>query len=141
MAESQGILNVNVVTPTGSIASDETDAVTAPGELGEFEVLPGHIPFLTALHPGVLTLGERQQTVYAVGPGFVRVSPDGAVEVLVESCVVGSDVDVSEAQADLAAATGELDGWDQDPNAEWKNLKARADWAQARLDAHANTSN
>ncbi len=132
---SDGTLQVNVVTPTGPVTSEETDALTAPGELGEFEVLPGHIPFLTALHPGVLTLGEASKTVFAVGPGFVRVSPDGAIEVLVESCEASADIDVDQAQSDYDEASKELDGWDQDPSAEWKNLKARQDWAKARLDA------
>jgi len=130
-------LQVNVVTPKGPITQVETDAVTAPGELGEFEVLPGHIPFLTALHPGVLTLGENDRSIYAVGPGFVRVSPDGEVEVLVEMCVPADEVDVDEARTEYDDATRELDGWNKDPTAEHKNLLARQAWAKARLDAQS----
>ena len=72
----EGGLHVTLVTPTGALVSERTDAVIAPGELGEFEVLPGHIPFLTELHPGVLTIGEnRAKKMYAVGIGFLEVSP------------------------------------------------------------------
>ena len=78
----EGGLHVALVTPTGPIASERTDAVIAPGELGEFQILPGHIPFLTELHPGVLTIGEnRDKKIYAVGVGFLEVSPKGEVRV------------------------------------------------------------
>jgi F0F1-type ATP synthase epsilon subunit len=43
------ILQVNLVTPKGVVAGLEADSVQAPGELGEFELLPGHIPMLAAL--------------------------------------------------------------------------------------------
>jgi hypothetical protein len=54
----QGALRVHMVTPRGKIADQDTDAVTAPGEIGEFEVLPGHVPMLSELHPGVLSLAK-----------------------------------------------------------------------------------
>jgi len=53
------ILGVNLVTPRGIVAHTDADSVQAPGELGEFELLPGHIPMLTALRPGVLTIGTK----------------------------------------------------------------------------------
>ena len=34
------ILGVNLVTPRGVIAHTDADSVQAPGELGEFELLP-----------------------------------------------------------------------------------------------------
>ena len=137
-SKSQGALQVNVVSPTGPITSAETDAVTAPGELGEFEVLPGHIPFLTSLHPGVMTLGEgKNAKVYAVSRGYLRVSASGHVEVLVERAVAGSAVDTEAATEARDAASKELDAWKNKPqDAEWQNIKDRHDWAHAQLTAH-----
>ena len=60
------ILGVNLVTPRGVVAHTDADSVQAPGELGEFELLPGHIPMLTALRPGVLTIGTKTRTRYAI---------------------------------------------------------------------------
>ncbi len=131
-------LKVNVVTPTGALViAEETDAVTAPGELGEFEVLPGHVPFLTSLHPGVLTLGEnRPQQVYAVSRGYLRVAGSGEVEILVEKAVSADKIDKDGATAVCTETGDELDAWKEKPqDAAWKNLKARHDWAQAQLDA------
>jgi F-type H+-transporting ATPase subunit epsilon len=131
-------LTVHMVTPTGSVADEETDAITAPGELGEFEVLPQHVPFLTGLHPGVLVLGEkRERQVFAVSRGYLRVDDEGQVEVLVEKAIAAADVDTEAAAADRDEVATTLDKWSEAQNAEWKNLKARFDWAQAQIDAAA----
>jgi F-type H+-transporting ATPase subunit epsilon len=128
-------LQVSVVTPRGPITAEETDAVTAPGELGEFEVLPGHVPLLTELHPGVLVLGERERHVFAVSTGFLEVEPDGTVLVLVEQAVAAANVDLEQAKAQVAELGPKLKEWKGAVDAEWKNLKARHDWAQAQVDA------
>ncbi len=130
-------LAVSVVTPRGPVTAEETDAVTAPGKLGEFEVLPGHVPFLTELHPGVLVLGEREQHVFAVSSGFLEVEPDGTVLVLVEQAVAAGSVDLEQAKAQLAELAPKLKDWKGAIDAEFKNLKARHDWAQAQVDARA----
>ena len=130
-------LKVSVVTPRGPAAAEETDAVTAPGELGELEVLPGHVPLLTELHPGVLVLGERERHVFAVSTGFLEVEPDGTVLVLVEQAVAAGEVDLEQAKAQVAELGPKLKEWKGATDAEWKNLKARHDWAQAQVNARA----
>ena len=132
-----GGLVVNVVTPSGPVANQETDAVIAPGKLGEFEVLPGHIPFLTELHPGILTLGEKlPRSIFAVSVGFVEVSVDGNVQVLVERAVAAEQVDIEEARAELDDTALALKEWKGEPDAEYQNLRNRNAWAQAQLEAH-----
>ena len=130
-------LAVSVVTPRGPVTTEETDAVTAPGRLGEFEVLPGHVPFLTELHAGVLVLGERERHVFAVSSGFLEVEPDGTVLVLVEQAVAAGNVDLEQAKTQLAELAPKLKDWKGAVDAEFKNLKARHDWAQAQVDARA----
>ena len=140
-ADTTGALQVAVVTPRGPVTDTATDAVTAPGQLGEFEVLPGHVPFLTQLHPGVLTLGEkRPKQVFAVASGFLEVEPDGHVQVLVEQAVAAADVDLAAAKAQLAELGPQLKDWKGAVDAEFKNLKARHDWARAQLDARARVA-
>ena len=129
-------LGVNLVTPKGVVAHTDTDSVQAPGELGEFELLPGHVPLLTALKPGVLTIGTKQRARYAVGSGYLRVDPKGAVEILVEQALPAKDVDVAAAQNDLKAAEADLAKWgDRPQDGDYVNLVARVGWARARLDA------
>ena len=132
-------LGVNLVTPRGVVAHTDTDSVQAPGELGEFELLPGHVPLLTALRPGVLTIGTRTPVRYAVSSGYLRVDPAGAVEILVEQAVAEKEIDVATAQADLKAAETELAKWaGKAQDGEYQNCVAKAGWARARLDAVAH---
>src|SRR4051794_18238749 len=105
------ILGVNLVTPRGVVAHTDADSVQAPGELGEFELLPGHIPMLTALKPGVLTIGTKARARYAVGPGYLRVDPSGAVEILVEQALPAKDIDADAAKKELVASEAELAKW------------------------------
>ncbi len=84
-------LNVRIVTPRAILLDTMADGVQAPGEIGEFGVLPSHIPFVTTLKPGVVTVHGAQAvegTVtrrYNVGTGFAEAGPD-RVTVLVETC-------------------------------------------------------
>src|ERR1051325_3092856 len=132
------ILGVNLVTPRGVVAHTDADSVQAPGELGEFELLPGHVPMLTALKPGVLTIGTKARQRYAVSSGYLRVDPGGAVEILVEQAMLPLDVDPDAAKKDLAAAEAELAKWGDRPlDGDYVNMQQRAGWARARLDAVA----
>src|SRR4051812_37813917 len=98
------ILAVNLVTPYGVIAHTDADSVQAPGELGEFELLPGHVPMLTAIRPGVLTIGTKARARYAVSSGYLRVDPAGTVEILVEQAVPAKEIDTEVAKKDLVSA-------------------------------------
>jgi F-type H+-transporting ATPase subunit epsilon len=129
------ILVVNVVTPKGVIAHTEADSVVAPGELGEFELLAGHIPMLTALKPGVLTIGTKARARYAVSNGYLRVDPAGSVEILVEQALPAKEVDAEVARKDLATAEADLAKWGDKPmDGDYISLQQRAGWARARLD-------
>jgi F-type H+-transporting ATPase subunit epsilon len=135
MAGHDGFLGLNLVTPKGVIAHTDTDSVQAPGELGEFELLPGHVPMLAALKPGVLTIGNKARTRYAVSSGYLRIDPAGAVEILVEQAVAAKDIDAAAAKTDLAAAEAAIAGWHKPIDGEYVSLQQRAGWAKARIDA------
>ena len=131
-------LGVNLVTPRGVVAHTDADSVQAPGELGEFELLPGHVPMLAALKPGVLTIGTKARQRFAVSSGYLRVDPSGAVEILVEQAMPTVEIDAEAAKKDLAAAEAELAKWGDRPlDGDYVNMQHRAGWARARLDAVA----
>lgn len=129
-------LGVNLVTPTGMVAAVDTDSVQAPGELGEFELLPGHVPMLTALRPGVLTIGTKASERFAVSSGYLRVDPENAVEILVERAMAAKDIDLEVAKTELKDAEAELVTFAEKPqDGDYLNVVARINWAQARIDA------
>jgi F-type H+-transporting ATPase subunit epsilon len=138
MSSLPTFLGVNLVTPKGVIAHTDTDSLQAPGELGEFELLPGHVPMLTALKPGVLTIGSKSKARYAVSTGYLRIDPANAVEVLVEQAVPAEKIDVDAARRELKTAEDDLAKWGDKPlDGDYQNLQARAGWARARIDAAA----
>ena len=129
-------LKVNVVTPQGPVAQTNTDAVLAPGRLGQFEILEGHVPYLSELHAGVVTLGEAtEKQHFAVGPGFLEVEPSGEVQVLCEQACPVDKIDAEAAKAEVAETSAKVNDWKGSLDAEYRTLKARLDWAQAQLDA------
>jgi F-type H+-transporting ATPase subunit epsilon len=139
MATLPTFLAVNLVTPRGVIAHTDTDSLQAPGDLGEFELLPGHVPMLTALKAGVLTIGTKACARYAVSTGYLRIDPHGSVEILVERAKPASEIDTAAAQSELKAAEAELAKWgDKEHDGDYENLAARAGWAHAQLDAVAH---
>ena len=114
-------MKLSLTTPRGAVVDLDVDEVTAPGALGEFGVLPGHVPLMSALKPGVLVYRERQGRTRASSPS-ARAScrsrrPSQAdtahdkVLVLVDQALVAADIDKAEAQKDLAAADKELAAW------------------------------
>jgi F-type H+-transporting ATPase subunit epsilon len=51
-------IKLRVVTPSRLVLEEEVDEVSAPGELGEFGVLPNHISFLSTLVAGEMSYGR-----------------------------------------------------------------------------------
>ena len=49
-----GPVRLEIVTPEKIVVSEDAQIVMAPGVLGEFGVLTGHTPFLTALKAGAV---------------------------------------------------------------------------------------
>ena len=137
-------LLITVTTPKGSLVDTEADEVSAPGQLGEFGVLPGHVPFLSALRPGVLVYRQKDKNhVLAVSDGVLEVArrPDGdKVLVLVSDAIPAEQIDREQAAAEANAADVEIADWKKDLGGEYKALLTRRAWAGARLEAAARVA-
>ena len=98
-------LQLDIVTPDKLVLSKEVDYVGAPGLEGEFGVLPGHIPFISALSIGGLYYKADGKTRYVfVSGGFAEVS-DNKVTILAESAEEADSIDF--ARAELARKRAE----------------------------------
>jgi F-type H+-transporting ATPase subunit epsilon len=138
-------MKFSLTTPRGALVDTEVDEITAPGEIGEMGILPGHVPLMSALKPGVLTYRTANHTgVVAVGQGFLQVAPlPGAADahardrvlVLVDQAAAAGDVDRPAAERDLAAADRELAAWKGELDGAYAALTIRRQWAAARVDA------
>ena len=139
MAET---LTLEVATPLGLALNTTADSVQAPSVRGEFGVLPGHLPLLAALKPGVLRWGSvgphgRTVNVAAVSAGFVEAGSD-KVLMLTDAFLAPKDIDDGVARSELERALADLAGFGEEyEGREYEELQRRIDWARARLDAKA----
>jgi F-type H+-transporting ATPase subunit epsilon len=91
-------LQVELVTAEGRLVSKEADFVIAPGIEGELGVLPRHIPLLTPLRPGEVTVRNDGQDEYLfVAGGFLEVLPDKVV-ILADAAERAEDIDEARAE-------------------------------------------
>jgi F-type H+-transporting ATPase subunit epsilon len=105
-------IQLDIVTPKGRALSVAADEVTAPSSLGEFGVMPGHVPLLASLRSGIVTykVGADSKRC-AVGSGFAEVGPE-RMTLLVDDCVEQEGLDpvavkklYQEAEAEYNAMT------------------------------------
>ena len=97
-------LDLEVLTPSGSIFNGAVTSVTVPGEEGEFGVLPEHVALTTLLKAGVIDIvkenGKKESIV--VNWGVVQVG-NNTVTVLVDGAVAIR----GDSEGDIAAALDE----------------------------------
>ena len=123
---SEGTFLLEVVTPRAKVFSGQVETAVAPGFLGDFGVLPGHVPYITAMRPGVLVFDHGgTHHIYVAGAGFAEVGPD-KVLLLTDVCEDAAGVDGADAEARLEAAQKVL--VDSDPT-QHEYLDAEVDMA------------
>jgi F-type H+-transporting ATPase subunit epsilon len=139
-------MKLSLTTPKGALVDTDVEEVTAPGEIGELGVLPGHVPLMTSLRPGVLSYKSKEHDgVVAVGQGFLQVAPQSRADdtardrvlVLVDQALPAAEIDREAASRDLAESDKALAAWKGELDGAYHALLSRRGWAQARLDAAA----
>ncbi len=144
-------MRLSITTPRGAVVEADIEEIAAPGLLGEFGVLAGHVPLMAALKPGVLTYRTGEQTkTLAVSQGFLQVAPTtqttagdkptDRILVLVADAVAAGSVNAANAKKDLAEAEAELTAWKREQDSAYQGLIARRDWALAQIAAAARAN-
>ena len=65
---------VEIITPDKSILKSETSEVTIPSYEGQMGILKDHIPLITFLRPGVISIENQETKKYFVEEGTVEFS-------------------------------------------------------------------
>ncbi len=128
-----GNLFLEIVTPERVVVSQQVDIVVAPGSLGEFGVLQGHVPFLTGILPGELRYSADGKTEYlAVTTGFAEVS-DNKVSVLVDAAEKATEIDVERARRAMERAKERLAKDRGSPDLDFHRAEMALKRAMARI--------
>ena len=118
--------HLEIRSPEKMIYEGDVTSVYAPGIEGNFQILYGHIPFLTALDVGEIRILESDTPLSMATSGGVFEVLRTGVTVLVETAEWQSDIDVSRAESALERAKEQLAADDPDLN------RPRAEAALAR---------
>lgn len=90
-----GTFRIELVSPERVLLSGEATEVIVPGMEGDFTVLEGHAPVISALRPGILDIKQTsgRRRIYVRG-GFAEVDPT-QLTILAQTLV---DVDAASGQ-------------------------------------------
>lgn len=99
---------LEIVTPDRKLLSTEADVVVLPGAEGQFGVLYGHIPFLSALEIGEMYYRDGAKTEYlSVSGGFAEVTGK-KVTIVAEAAEIGREIDIERARRAMERAQQRL---------------------------------
>jgi len=94
-------LQLDLVSPAKLLMSEAVGMVVVPGIEGYFGVLPDHMPLLSTLRPGVVTVHESvtapASKAFFVDGGFAEVNPAGC------TLLVDEAINVSELSSEAIA--------------------------------------
>ena len=91
-------LRLEIVTPEAKTYSEDVDMVTLPGVEGEMGIFPMHVPLMTQLVAGELSVRKGGQDFFlAIGEGFVEITGD-RVAVMTDMAIKAENIDEAKAE-------------------------------------------
>ncbi|NJM54933.1 MAG: F0F1 ATP synthase subunit epsilon [Verrucomicrobiae bacterium] len=91
-------LKLEIVTPEAKIYSESVDMVTLPGVDGEMGIFPMHVPLMTQVVAGELSVRKDGRDHYlAIGEGFVEITGE-RVAVMTDMAIKADDIDEAKAE-------------------------------------------
>ncbi len=124
-------LKLEIVTPESKVYSEDVDMVTLPGIEGEMGIFPMHVPLMTQLAAGELSVRKGGQEFFlAVGEGFVEITGE-RVSILTDMAIAAENID--EAKAEEARQRAEARLAEKLDDEEVAMVKATLDHSLAQL--------
>src|ERR1043166_907224 len=91
-------LKLEIVTPDAKTYSEDVEMVTLPGAEGELGVYPQHVPLLTQIVAGEITVRKDGHDYFlAVGEGFVEITGE-RVAILADMAIRAENIDEAKAE-------------------------------------------
>ena len=91
-------LKLEIVTPEAKTYSEDVDMVTLPAVEGEMGIYPNHVPLMTQIVPGEISVMKGGQVYHlAVGEGFVEITGE-RVAILTDMAIKAENIDETQAE-------------------------------------------
>lgn len=93
-------ISFEITTPERIVYRDEVDQITIPTKEGEITVLPNHIPLVSILTPGALTVKKNGEEIYmATSGGFIEVQNGNKVIILADTAERSEELSIEAIEA------------------------------------------
>ncbi len=129
-------MHLKIITHEKVVFDEDVDSIQTKGVDGEFGVLKGHVPIMSALDIGVtkVTQGEKSKCFTTMGGVFQFKDEEGII--LTNTAESGDEIDVARAKEALKRAQARLA--ERDAEIDAKRAEAAVARAMARLKATLN---
>jgi len=91
-------LKLEIVTPDGTVYSEDVEMVTLPGVAGQMGILPQHVPLISQMVPGeMIVRKDGHEIFFATGAGLIEVAAT-RVSILTDLAVQADKIDEAKAE-------------------------------------------
>jgi len=91
-------LKLEIVTPAGTVYSENVEMVTLPGVAGQMGVYPQHVPLITHIVPGEMIVRKDGRDLFmATGEGLIEVTAK-RVAILTDLAIPADRIDQAKAE-------------------------------------------
>jgi len=91
-------LKLEIVTPAGTVYSENVEMVTLPGVAGQMGVYPQHVPLITHMVPGEMIVRKDGRDLFmATGEGLIEVTAK-RVAILTDLAIPADRIDQAKAE-------------------------------------------
>ncbi len=126
-------LRLEIVTPEGTVYSEDVEMVTMPAIMGQIGVYPQHTPVTTQMEPGEIIVRKDGRDVFlATGEGLIEVTRR-RVSILTDVAVASDRIDEAKAEEARKRAEARLREKLSDEEAATINASLARSLAQLRV--------
>src|SRR5215510_1921007 len=91
-------MKLEIVTPEGTVYSEDVEMVTLPGVAGQMGIYPQHVPLISQMVPGEMIVRRDGRDVFvATGEGLIEVTAN-RVAILTDLAVEADRIDEAKAE-------------------------------------------
>jgi len=127
-------LDLKIVTPDGVMYNSEADKVSIPTRDGGITVYPDHIPLISVLKPGEISVHKEDYNVnMAVSTGVLEVRPDSRLYILADTAERAEEIDIEKAKKARQRAKEMLEQKKQQEDVDFARLQSKIEKEAARI--------
>ena len=91
-------LRLEIVTPAGTVYSEDVEMVTLPSIAGQMGILPRHVPLIAQMVPGEMIVRKDGRDAFvATGEGLIEVTGN-RVAILTDLAIAADRIDEAKAE-------------------------------------------